>query len=87
MSFFGRVGNLARGMWKTMGGPGPDDGREAALDDELRRDAGRPAVHPPDAARARGGARPAAPLPEEAPPVAPDAPPEREPDGSVKRTL
>lgn len=100
MSFFGRVGNLARGMWKTMGGSGPDDGREAALDEELRRDAGLPGSR----SVARPGTRePTSPTREASRPGTPGspapgasrpgaagdtpAPPEREPDGSVKRTL
>ncbi len=64
MSFFRRLGNLARGAVSAAGKPG-DDAAEAALDAELR------ASPPPAAPRAAAAPRaPAAAAPEPAPAAA-----------------
>lgn len=78
MSIFGRIGNLARGVWIVKTRPsGSDPTHEARLERELA-DAPRPAAAP----LRRELARVEAPAPE--PPATPI---ELDADGHVKRTL
>jgi hypothetical protein len=80
MGFFGRVGNLARGLWISSTRP---DGRgvsDAELDAELARPA-RPRVD-------LGPARQPSPAKEPAPAPLPERkPPERDEHGNIKKTL
>jgi hypothetical protein len=76
MSFFGRIGNLARGAWLRQTSPDPPTLDEDALRVELARPrtAARPAVRPPVPA-SRGETVPA------------PRGPERDADGNIKKTL
>ncbi len=81
MSVIKRLGNLGKGLWSlnTKGEDAESTARIEALREELARQEAmaRPAPRP-------SRPQPAEPVPEE---VEPTRPPERGPDGAVKRTL
>jgi hypothetical protein len=95
MSFLGRVWNLAKGALRTFGSGTEERLRDAALDEELGRTPASPvprsAVRRPDAT-SPGAAPPTGdgdrPAPAD-PGTAAEGPrgPERDADGTVKRTL
>lgn len=79
MSFTRRLANLARGLWRTHTADGEElRRREAALDRELEERPARPREADPERPPPAVADPPDEPAPK---------PPERNPDGSVKRTL